>query len=74
MYQLPDDGCPTCQGDLEVWTGPGDAIELVCNLLGCIWSTDMEPMSRPMSDRHPADRNAALAKYPEADLVPVGAA
>lgn len=68
-YRLPDESCPKCQGDLDVWTTSKSAVVLICNVLGCLWSTELKAEQGP--EVAPADRARVLAEYPDADLVHV---
>jgi hypothetical protein len=68
VYRLPSDCCPTCQGDLDVWTSLDENNLLVCNVLGCIWSLTLERTTRQLG-RSPASRHNVQVLYPEADLV-----
>lgn len=72
VYRLPDECCPVCQGDLEVFVDSESSLVLACNVLGCARSKDLTPLGRETSGRRPADRKTVLEHYPEADLVPVG--
>jgi hypothetical protein len=70
VYRVPSDSCPHCQGDLDVWTASDDDREilLLCNVLGCVWTSDLTRSHRPLGP-DPAWRDAILSHYQEADLV-----
>jgi hypothetical protein len=68
-YRLPSDCCPTCQGEVDVWTSLDEEPLLACNVLGCVWSLALERTTRLLG-LAPASLQNVRVRYPDADLVP----
>jgi hypothetical protein len=68
VYRLPFECCPTCQGDLDVWTSLDEDNLLLCNVLGCVWSLTLARTTRTLG-HSPANWHKVQVLYQDADLV-----